>query len=283
MSPRIIGLGHALFALAAASLAVLSFVYGDFASSWHFMPHFQGREILLGASVVILATASAGLCFSRTALPSAVTIGAYHAVWAVLAAPAVVSQPLSVDAWYGFCGPMTWLLGASILYTLLRWPARGSDLPAAGKRIVRASQVLLGLTWVFYGLSHFVYAEFTASMVPVGPPYALALAYLTGVCHIAAGIGIIVGILPRLSATLEAIMLSLFGLLVWVPSFLMQPRPKWAGTVQNQWSELAINLLLSASAWIVVDSLRNRPWLFASRSPVNMPQRSDARSSAPPG
>ena len=103
-------------------------------------------------------------------------------------------------------------------------------------------------------------------MVPAWLPGQLGFAYFTGLGHIAAGIGIIIGILPRLAATLEAIMMSLFGLLVWVPSLFAQPRPKWATPPQNQWSELVVTLLLAASAWIVAASLRNRPWGFASRS-----------------
>jgi hypothetical protein len=49
-------------------------------------------------------------------------------------------------------------------------------------------------------------------------------------------------------------MMSLFGLLVWVPSLLAQPLPEWASTPQNQWSELVVTLLLAASAWIVATS-----------------------------
>jgi uncharacterized membrane protein len=139
-------------------------------------------------------------------------------------------------------------------------------MPIASKRVVRAAQVLFGLTCVFYGWSHFVYADYTASMVPTWLPGRLGLAYFTGLGHLAAGIGITVGILPRLAATLEAIMMSLFGLLVWVPSFLAQPRPQWATPPQNQWAELVVTLMLAASAWIVATSLRTSPWGFALRS-----------------
>ena len=141
-------------------------------------------------------------------------------------------------------------------------------MPIASERAVRVAQVLFGLNCVFYGWSHFAYADYTASMVPAWLPSRLGFAYFTGLGHIAAGIGIIVGILPRLAATLEAIMMSLFGLLVWVPSFFAQPPPKWATPPQNQWSELVVTLLLAASAWIVATSLRNRPWGFAARSRV---------------
>jgi uncharacterized membrane protein YphA (DoxX/SURF4 family) len=97
-------------------------------------------------------------------------------------------------------------------------------------------------------------------MVPNWLPGRLGFAYLTGVGHIAAGIGIIIGVLPRLAATLEALMMSLFGLLVWVPSFFANPRPAWATPPQNQWSELVVNLVLAAAAWVVASSLRNHSW-----------------------
>jgi uncharacterized membrane protein len=260
-----IGLGHGYFAIAAASLATLSLAYGDFAPSWRSLPGWiPWRETWVYLSALLLLAASAGLCFSRTAWSSALTIGAYQAVWAVISTPPIFSSPLSIGAWYGFCEALTALAGAWILYTMLRWNLR-SEMPIAAERAVRVARVVFGLTCVFYGWSHFVYADYTANMVPTWLPSRLGMAYVTGLGHLAAGIGIIVGILPRLAATLEAIMMSLFGLLVWVPSFFAQPRPVWATPPQNQWSELVVNLVLAASACIVATSLRNRRWGFGSR------------------
>jgi uncharacterized membrane protein YphA (DoxX/SURF4 family) len=261
-----IGLCRGFFAIAAASLAIFILTYGDFAPSGRSLPGWiPWREAWVHLSALLLLAAAAGLCFSRTALPSALTIGAYQAVWAVLGIPPILSEPLSIGAWYGFCEATTSLVGAWILYVLLRRQSLGSEIPIAGERAVRVARVLFGLTCVFYGSSHFVYADYTAGMVPAWLPNPLGLAYLTGLGHLAAGIGIIVGILPRLAATLEAIMMSLFGLLVWVPSFFAQPRPQWATPPQNQWSELVVNLVLAASACIVATSLRKRPWGFGSR------------------
>ena len=265
--PRRIGLSHGFFAIAAASLGILSLTYGDFAPSGQTLPGWiPWRETWVYLSALILLAASVGLCFSRTALPSALTIGAYQAVWAVIGTTPILSEPLRIGAWYGFCEALTSLVGAWIVYVMLQRQSRASEMPIASQRAVRAAQVLFGFTCVFYGWSHFAYADYTASMVPAWLPGRMEFAYLTGLGHIAAGIGIVVGILPRLAATLEAIMMSLFGLLVWVPSFLAQPRPEWATPPQNQWSELVVNLLLAASAWIVATSLRNRAWGFASSS-----------------
>ena len=53
-------------------------------------------------------------------------------------------------------------------------------------------------------------------------------------------------------------MMSLFGVLVWMPSFFAHPVPDWATPPQNQWSETLVTLLLAASAWLVAASLASR-------------------------
>lgn len=194
-----------------ASVAVLSLVYGDFAPSGQSLPGWiPGRDLWAHLFALLLLVASAGVCFSRTALPSALFICAYLVVWGVIGAAPIFSQPLSLGVWYGLCEAVTALAGAWILYTVLRW----QSMPMTIERSVRFAQISFGLTCVFYGLSHFAYAGYTTSMVPEWLPNRSGLTYLTGLGHIAAGIAIVVGVLPRLAITLEAIMMSLFGLLV---------------------------------------------------------------------
>jgi uncharacterized membrane protein len=258
---RIVGLGHVLFAIAVASLAILKLTFRDFASIWHSDPAGSlWQEAWQYGSALILLAASAGLCFSRTAAASTLTIGAYFVIWAVADVPPVLSKPLSLGSWYGLCEVLTSIAGIWILYTALQCQSQGSKMPIAAARAARAAQILFGLTCIFYGSSHFTYADYTAGMVPTWLPSRLGFAYFTGASYIAAGIGIIVGILPRLAATLAAIMVSLFGLLVWVPSFFADPKPAWATPLRNEWSELEVSFLLAAAAWIVADSLRSRRW-----------------------
>ena len=264
---RITALGQGFYAVASASLAVWSLIYGDFGwGAQSLLDQIPWRETWVYGSSLILLAASAGLCFPRTALPGALTIGVYQAVGAAISVPLILSEPLSVGAWYPFCEALTALVGAWILYAMLRGQTRAPTIAIASKSAVRAAQALFGLTCVFYGWSHFVYADYTASMVPAWLPGGLAFAYFTGLGHVAAGVAVIVQILPRLAATLEAIMMTSFGLLVWVPSFLSQPRPKWATPPEHQWSELVVTLVLAASAWIVAISFGNRPWAFTARS-----------------
>jgi hypothetical protein len=76
---------------------------------------------------------------------------------------------------------------------------------------------------------------------------------------VAAGLGILFAIRPRLAATLEALMMSSFVILVHVPSLLSVPPPEWAPSGRIQWTALFWASALAASAWIVAQLLRKRP------------------------
>lgn len=246
------------FALASASLAVFIFNYGAFAPGGLALPDgIPGRESMVHGVALVILAASIGLCVSRTALASIVAIGAYFALWALMSLPPIVQGPGSIGAWYGFCEAATCLSGALILYVTLR-REREPRTPARLAHLVPAARVCFALTCVFYGGSHFAYAQYTAHMVPTWLPAALVLAYLTGIAHIAAGVGIAAGILPRVAASLEALMMILFGLLVWAPTFWAEPRPVWATPPENQWSEVVTNALLAAAACVVAGSLAGR-------------------------
>jgi uncharacterized membrane protein YphA (DoxX/SURF4 family) len=269
LNMRTSGFGHAQFGIAVSGLAMLSLVYGDFApisEPFPALPRWPQAGVY-GAGVILLA-ASAGLFFARTALASALVIGVYGSVWVVARARPVLLEPLVIGSWYGLGEALGPLLGAWILYALLR---RQYDAPTVsvmtGDRALHVARVFFGAACVVYGAAHFAYATFTATMVPTWLPGPKGLAYLTGAGHAAAGVGLLVGILPRLAATLEAIMMSLFGILVWLPSFFAQPIPAWAHSTQIQWSETFVTLLLAASAWIVAASLRSAPWGFAPTVP----------------
>jgi uncharacterized membrane protein len=266
---RISGFGHALFGIAVAGLAILSLVYGNFAPILEPLhaPH-PWPEVLAYASGAILLAAGAGLFLARTALASALVIGVYGSVWVIARVHPVLVQPMVVGSWYGICEALGPLLGAWILYALLR---RQYGAPAVtvmtGDRALKVARVLFGAACVAYGAAHFAYASYTAAMVPAWLPGRTGLVYLTGACHAAAGFGLLFDVLPRLAATLEATMLSLFGVFVWLPSFFAQPAPKWAPSAQIQWSETLLTFLLAASAWIVAASIRNTPRVLAPTLP----------------
>jgi uncharacterized membrane protein len=119
---------------------------------------------------------------------------------------------------------------------------------------VRMAQALFTLSLPVIGLSHFMFLQATADLVPKWLPDRKGFAHLTGAAHMAAGIGILFAIFPRLAATLEAIMISLFTLLIWVP------RAAAAPTIRFEWTALCASTALAGAAWAVAYSFRGVPW-----------------------
>jgi uncharacterized membrane protein len=248
------GIGEAMFAISLAGLAGLSFVYGDFTPLLGPLP---GPKILTYGLGAIVLAACAGLFFARTLAASAITIAVCAVAWAAVSSPPIFHQPLSVGSWYGFSEAVTLLVGVWTLYALSRRRDHAVAATALiGDRALRVGRILFGGACLVYGFAHFAYSAYTLPFVPAWLPMRLPLVYLTGAFHIAAGVGLISGILPRLAATLEATMIILFGLLVWLPSHFAHPIPKWAGSPQNQWSETIVNFLLAAVACMIAKSLR---------------------------
>lgn len=99
------------------------------------------------------------------------------------------------------------------------------------------------LNGLVFSAAHFVYAEFTASMVPERLPMRLELAYLTGAIHALTGLAMLVGYRQRLAAGVEAAMMTSFVLLVHLPRIVADPGNRLELTMG------CIALALSSAAW----------------------------------
>jgi len=106
-------------------------------------------------------------------------------------------------------------------------------------------RIAFGLCLVIFALAHFVYADFTAQMVPAWLPQRLGLAYLTGAIHALTGACLLAGIRVRLAATIEAMMMSSFVLLVHIPGVAAAPHDRMQLTM------LGMASLLTTAAWLV--------------------------------
>jgi uncharacterized membrane protein len=248
---------RALFASGMIGIAIVGFVYGDFASMWQGTPKWIPVSIhapVAYAASVLMLVAGIGLLVERSAPVAARVFFFYLALWALLLrVPIVLTAPQIEVNWEGLSEGAVMLAGAWVLFAGLAEPRGGSDSSfITGKRGTRGAQILFGLAMLPLGLSHFAYVQHTAALVPSYLPYHTAWAYLTGVAHLAAGFGVLLSIVPSLAARLEATMLTAFTILVWIPMIVAAPKE------QGLWSEITVSWAISAAAWVVAASLSNR-------------------------
>jgi hypothetical protein len=73
-------------------------------------------------------------------------------------------------------------------------------------------------------------------------------AVLTTVAFALAAIAMLINIRARLAMRLMAVMLVIFGVLVWIPLLVAHPE------AHGNWSEFALNFLIAGATWMVADA-----------------------------
>jgi uncharacterized membrane protein len=225
-------------------LGVMGLWHRDFALQWQPVPAgIPGRSALACTSAAVLLTCGLCLWVPRYSRLAAWAAAAFFASWAVaLHGPLVLHDPGRVATWLGFAEILVLATGAVILGYLIWNPeAAPQEALAREGHGIRVVRTLLAIALPIFGLSHFTYPEFTASMIPAWLPKRLALAYVTAVGHTAAGAGMLFGIMPRLAVTLEAAMMGVFVALVHVPGILSEPSSR------VQWTMLFVAVTLTGA------------------------------------
>ncbi|HTQ81221.1 MAG TPA: DoxX family membrane protein, partial [Thermoanaerobaculia bacterium] len=207
------------------------------------------------ASGVLLIAVGLGMLLPRTARLATLVLTIHMAAWVVLTLlPSLFASPGVEVRWLALGEGLMLFAGGWILLAAVS-PGDGGQFTGPGQVWqVRLARLLYAVALPMVGLSHFFYLKLTASMVPGWLPFHTGFAYLTGAAHIAAGLGLLFGILPRLAATAEAAMISLFIVSVNVPVVLGHPGDHF------QLADLFVGVALSGAAWGVAGSLADASW-----------------------
>ncbi len=115
-----------------------------------------------------------------------------------------------------------------------------------------AGRILFGLSLCVFGLQHYLYTAYIATLLPAWVPAHAALVYVSGTGFIAAGVAIATGIQKQLGAGLLGVMMLLFVVLVQAPPLLAQP------TNGDLWTSLYVPLALGGGAWIAAFAPQTR-------------------------
>ncbi len=240
-----IAVGRRVYSLGAVGLGAVVLAFRAISPDWLPIPaHLSGLALLVWAIGGGLVLAGLAINLPRIAPVAALVLAVLFALGMLaFELPYTVAKPASWGGWQALAESTAMAMGG-----VLAWAQVTSA--SSRDRVSRIARLAFGLCLLIFGGSHFVYAKLTASLVPVWlPPGQLALAYVTGVAQIAAGLALLSGVRARLAAMLLTVMYVGFTVLVHIPSVIAAP-----GSLDN-WTENAINLLLIGVAWTVADGL----------------------------
>ena len=239
-SSRVYGLG-------VMAIGVLGLVWGNFDPGQPVPKAFPGRTALAYAAAAYLFVAGAAVEWRRTTAWAAAALTAYFTLIVVILmnGPVVLAHYTEFGSYSGSAEQLAIAAGALIAY------AASAKIDAAlAARLTHVGQLAFGVCALLFGGAHFFYMNFTAPLVPKWlPPTQEFWGYATGIGHLAAGVAILIGIRARLAAILLTMMYGSFLLLVWGLMLLSNQ------STQSNWTEAALTLALTGTAWVVADSL----------------------------
>jgi uncharacterized membrane protein len=233
---RISRVGRVAYGIAIVALGADGLACGDFLPGLQPAPAgLPARAALAYLTGAILVAAGAGIAADRRTLTAArVTLGLACLWLLAFHAPVLLAHPGNGGAWTSAFEIFA-IAGAAAVIAV---PSR----PALGR-------LCFGLSLPAFGVLHFVYRDYVASVIPAVIPGHLFWAYATGVAHIAAGAGIAFAIKPRLAATLAG---AMFG--SWVV-ILHLPRALAALDHPAEWTSLFVALAMCGGAWLVAGTM----------------------------
>lgn len=270
---KISSAARAGFACGMMGLGLLSLLYGSYSLQWEPVPtaipsqlaYLSGAILVLGAMALaiegamgwggLVLMAFLGLWVVALKVPEAVGV-----------MPMITKVTSFFGTWLGAFEDLGMACGAWTLYALsVRCGGKPQIKGLSDELGLRIVRTVFGVACLEYGICHFAFADFTAAMVPSWLPDRLFFAWLTGAGHICAGIALITGVLPRLAAALEALMMLSFVVFVHIPMVIWHK----AGEGHLNWTLLFVASSLASSAGAIAGSLKAQPWGLKPSSPMS--------------
>ncbi len=214
-------IGSYVFALSAIGFGISNVVWHDFINSdilkaYH-VPNLAILAYILG---IVQIVGGADLLWPRAERAGAIALGGVYLFLSLVGLLPVIGHPLVFNGYGNFFETLSLVSAAAILYA---WS--GPTVPPRALTSARFGYYSFGIAVISFGLEQAFYFAPTVSLVPKWiPPGQTFWAYATTVAFFLAGIALLTGFMARLASALNTAMLLGFGLLVWVPILVMDPR-----------------------------------------------------------
>jgi hypothetical protein len=233
------------FGAAAVLFGVMAVMWHD-PDTWQNLQHIwslpYGRVI--GACLMTaLIAGGIGMQFARTRRLASFALCVVYLCFALACIPDIIAPPNVYERYGGSLFLFFSLLcGAIALYA-------ATEAKAAREKLLgHVARLGLGVCTISFTLGQALLLRDTAGLVPEWiPPNQMFWAVFTTAAFGVAALAILINWQARLAIRLMTLMLAVFGVVVWVPHVIAQPKAHFA------WSECALTFLAAGAAWMVAE------------------------------
>ncbi|HEU4635732.1 MAG TPA: hypothetical protein VFS41_06095 [Edaphobacter sp.] len=229
--------GRALYAIGLGSIGLMHFFYLNF--PWVVVPDYPDRMPfrLLWILAIGMALTVAGLCilFNLRGRKVATWTGVGLLTLVVVAhvPTQLAGQYVKVlGAWTNALKEMALAGGAWI--AALTLTGKGGQVSPWLERALPAGRYMFGAMLILFGLDHFLYPAFVASLIPAWVGAQIFWTYFAGAALIGGGIGIMVPRVARMAALMTGVMIFLWIPMLHLPRAIADPYMN----VGNEWASV---------------------------------------------
>jgi uncharacterized membrane protein len=210
-------LGRIFVALSLVVFGVQHFVYGGFVAG--LVPAFMPGRLFWAYFVgVAFFAAAAGILYKLMARPAATMLGVMFFLFIVLLhIPRIIGNSGNGNEWTSGFVALAMCGGAWILASAAPLAEREKADP-----FLKLGRYFFALSFVAFGVQHFVFARYAAGLGPPWIPGGALFAYLYGALFVGAGVAIFMGKRMRTAAILLGTVTFLFFMLLYCPRIARQ-------------------------------------------------------------
>ncbi|CAN5176634.1 hypothetical protein BH09BAC4_BH09BAC4_49630 [soil metagenome] len=239
--------GRMLYALAIFGIGVEHLLTRTFSISLFPLPAaFPGRLILVISLGIVLTLAGLSMLTGRKAASSAWLLGL---LWLLVAftlhVPDLVRTPQNGSKWTVIFELVALGGGAFYLAGELTLPDNTTSRMGIGR-------VLFAVSLVVFGVLHFWYAAFIATLIPAWIPGRLFWAYIVGIGFLATALSLVIQKQVSLATNLLGWMFLLWVVILHAPRVVANPQ------IEPEWTSLFIALAMSGISFAIARSVSQK-------------------------
>lgn len=236
-------MGRYVYGVATLSLGIAGLVLND-----HLISNWQQPG---SAFIVVMAVAEiiggTAMLFRRTTALGAIISGIVYLVLSLTLVKGIVAAPGVYASWGNVFYELALVAGAVVAYGLAS-PSRPKITS-----LCKSAVMLFGLCNISFAMEQVEFLTRTVSLVPRWIlPSGMFWAIATTIAFGLAGIALVVRHQSLLASRLLALMLGIFGVTIWIPILITDPR------THSNWSEGIDTFATAGVAWIVADFLGHK-------------------------